>query len=308
MCLCTVWSTCTATCTNCTRTLARPATHTATLGQSVVIATGGGGGGEGVVCSNCSSNFNAGNCGMGWYGKCIGWGSGDEYRCAYCNCNCNCCCLCVRVMHAPQFKYYMAYQMEWRSTFPSLISTMMMMMMIPHKRTRGPGGGVGEGCGCGVQTAFGQTTTAPQCEFCCPGLSSIFTLQFSLCVYCICLMFSWAENRRRMHRGRRRPELGYMENRRRKGHSWSPILIYWSGLRNTWYTYIYLECTGGTASRTPIQLQPPHHPSLRQTHDDDFAAASCAKPANQNPQPRKCKREWERRVGKRIDITLNTQR
>lgn len=67
-----------------------------------------------------------------------------------------------------------------------------MMMMIPHKRTRGPGGGEGEGCGCGVQTAFGQTTTAPQCEFCCPGLSSIFTLQFSLCVYCICLMFSWA--------------------------------------------------------------------------------------------------------------------
>lgn len=68
----------------------------------------------------------------------------------------------------------------------------MMMMMIPHKRTRGPGGGVVGGCGCGVQTAFGQTTTAPQCEFCCPGLSSIFTLQFSLCVYCICLMFNWA--------------------------------------------------------------------------------------------------------------------
>lgn len=53
----------------------------------------------------------------------------------------------------------------------------------PRRRSRG--------CGCGVQTAFGQTTTAPQCEFCCPGLSSIFTLQFSLCVYCICLMISW---------------------------------------------------------------------------------------------------------------------
>lgn len=59
--------------------------------------------------------------------------------------------------------------------------------------------------------------------------------------------------------------------------------------------HIYLECTGGTASRTPIQLQPPHHPSLRQTHDDDYTAASCAKPANQNPQPRKCKRVRETR-------------